>query len=47
MATDPWFIIELSVNMYFEFFKTFFPLVTECSTQMMAAKDSQQFTKEL
>lgn len=25
MVTDPWFLIEQSVNMYFEFFKLFSP----------------------
>lgn len=38
MATDPWFLIVQSVNVYFEFLNCFSPLVTECSTQMMAEK---------
>ena len=36
--TDPWFLIEQSVNVYFKFFELPPPLVTECSTQVIARK---------
>ena len=38
MATDPRFLTEQSVNMYFEIFKLLSPPGTECSSQVMARK---------